>query len=90
MFASFNLVVFIARIFDFYSLLVFVWCILSWFPIPREGLLADVVSAIDALVRPFVDVFRRLLPPFGGLDFSPILALVALRLIERLIMAILI
>ena len=90
MLSNFNLVVFIARIFDFYQLLIFIWCILSWIPIRREGLLADIVSVIDALVRPFVDLFRRFLPPFGGLDFSPILALVALRLIERLIMSILI
>lgn len=90
MFAGFSIVVFIARIFDFYQLLIFVWCVLSWIPISRDGILGDIVSVIDTLVSPFVNIFRRFIPPFGGLDFSPILALVALRLLERLIMAILI
>mgnify|MGYP002627296150 CR=1 FL=1 len=90
MLSSFSIVAFIARLFDFYQLLIFIWCILSWIPLSSEGLLADLAHAIDTLVRPFLGVFRRLMPPFGGLDFSPILALVVLRLIEQLIMAILI
>lgn len=84
---NFALVLF--RLLDFYALLIFVWCILSWLPIPREGLIADVVGAIDTLVSPYVGLFRRFIPPFGGLDFSPILAIVILQLLERLLLGIL-
>lgn len=86
----FSLPVFILRLFDFYALLIFVWCILSWFPLPREGVIADIVGAIDALVSPYINLFRRFIPPFGGLDFSPILAIVVLQLVERFLMRLLV
>ncbi len=86
----FSIALFITRLLDFYALLIFVWCILSWFPLPREGVIADVVGAIDALVSPYVGLFRRFIPPFGGLDFSPILAIVILQLIRRFLFGILV
>lgn len=85
-----NIALVILRLVDFYALLIFVWCILSWLPMPREGFFADVVGAIDTLVSPYVGLFRRFIPPFGGLDFSPILAIVILQLLERLILGILV
>ena len=84
--ATFNIAYFLVRLLDFYEIVIVVWCILSWVPAPRNGVLADLVGAIDALVRPYIDLFRRLIPPFGGLDFSPILAIVVLRLIQRAIL----
>ena len=38
---------------------------------------------IAELSEPVMQPFRRLLPAFGGLDFSPILALLALRLVQQ-------
>lgn len=84
-----SIAVFISYLFRFYMGLVTVWCILSWLPLPQQGIIADVAGAIDKLVRPYVDLFRRFIPPFGGLDFSPIVAIVVLGVIERLILSIL-
>ncbi|HEY7836452.1 MAG TPA: YggT family protein [Solirubrobacteraceae bacterium] len=36
-------------------------------------------------VEPYLRIFRRLLPSFGGWDFSPILALIALQLINSIV-----
>lgn len=36
-------------------------------------------------VEPFLRLFRRLLPSFGGWDFSPILALISLQLINSIV-----
>lgn len=85
----FNIAMFVWRLFDFYALLIFVWCILSWIPMRRDGILSDIAGAIDTLVSPYVNLFRRFIPPFGGLDFSPILAIIVLQLIERLLLGIL-
>ena len=84
-----GLLVFVFRLFDFYKILIFVWCILSWIPMRQDGILADVASAINALVAPYINLFRRFIPPFGGLDFTPILAIIVLELIQRLIIGIL-
>ena len=37
------------------------------------------------IVEPFLRLFRRLLPSFGGWDFSPILALIALQLVNSIV-----
>lgn len=83
---GFNIVYFLMRLLDFYQILIVIWCILSWLPIPRSGIIADLVGAVDALVRPYVELFRRFIPPFGGLDFSPMLAILVLGVIERAIL----
>ena len=84
-----GLVVFLIRLIDFYKIVIIVWCILSWIPMRTEGVIADVARAIDSLVSPYISLFRRFIPPFGGLDFSPILAIVVLELLQRLILGIL-
>ena len=79
----FNVISFVMRLFDFYQVLIVIWAILSWFPMPREGVLSDIVGAIDSIVSPYINLFRRIIPPFGGIDFSPIAAIVVLQLIRR-------
>ena len=36
-------------------------------------------------VEPYLRIWRRMLPSFGGWDFSPILALIALQLINSIV-----
>ncbi len=78
----------ITKLFQIYMLLIVIWCIMSW--IPRGSSTVDSIrDALGSLVEPWLNLFRRLIPPFGGIDFSPIVALFALELIERLILSIL-
>ena len=79
----FNVISFVMRLFDFYQILIVIWCILSWIPMLRDGVLSDIVGAIDSIVSPYINLFRRFIPPFGGIDYSPIVAIVVLQLIER-------
>ncbi len=39
---------------------------------------------LDRLAEPFVQPFRRVLPPVGGLDFSILAALVVVQVVGRL------
>lgn len=80
---------FVAGLFSFYEILVIVWCILSWIPRRPGGLLDDVAGAVDAIVRPYMGLFRRFIPPLGGIDFSPIVAIFVLGIIERAVLALL-
>jgi YggT family protein len=75
---------------QFYEILVLVWCIMSWFPRPNGGILQDVEGAIDSLVSPYVNLFRRWVPPLGGIDFSPWIAMIALELALRLVVRLLV
>jgi YggT family protein len=72
----------IAAIVDFYSLVVLVTVIMSWLPIGRRNPLAIMLYR---LTEPLLGPIRRVLPPMGGLDLSPMVLLVALQFLKRLI-----
>jgi YggT family protein len=44
-----------------------------------------VLGFLRDVCEPFLRIFRRLLPSFGGFDFSPIVAIFALRIIDIVI-----
>lgn len=78
----------IAQLFRIYNILIIIWCVLSWIP-RSSGVIEDFRGAIGMLVEPWLNIFRRFIPPLGGIDFSPIVAIFALEAIERLLLAIL-
>ena len=84
----YSLVIALLRVIDFYELLIIAWCILSWIP-SVQGWLADIKEVLGRVVCPYLDLFRNLIPPMSGIDFSPIVAILALRLVERLVVGIL-
>lgn len=56
--------------------------ILSWFrPDPRNPL----VRLLNAVVDPVIHPIRALLPGMGGLDFSPMVAVILLLLLQSLL-----
>ena len=81
-----NLSYVLYRLLDFYQILIIVEVALSWFRIGRDGVIADIQAVLRRLVEPYLGIFRRFVPPMGGLDFSPVVALLALQLVERIIL----
>ncbi|GHT78148.1 hypothetical protein FACS1894104_0920 [Actinomycetota bacterium] len=79
----------ITTVLNVYTLLVFAWAILSWFN-KGSGILGDIYNALNSIVGPYVNLFRRFIPPLGGMDFSPLIALVVLQLVSRILIAALI
>ena len=69
---------------DFYMLLIFAYVIMSWFP-TMSGWVATLYEALSRICEPYLRLFRKIIPPVGGLDFSPIVAVVVLQLIVRLL-----
>lgn len=65
------------------TLLILVRVALSWFPgiDPWNPLVRFLRAVVDPVLRPF----RAILPTFGGIDFSPILAIIVLGWLSRLI-----
>lgn len=79
----------IRALFNFYEVLIVVWCILSWFPVREGSLVGDVAVVVNRLVAPYMNLFRRFVPPLGGIDFSPIIAIFALSIIENVVLPLL-
>ena len=52
--------------------------LLSWFPIDREG---PVVQALAAITDPVLEPLRRVIPPIGMIDITPMIAMFALLLV---------
>ena len=52
---------------------------------PYSRTLDAVLSFLRDVCEPYLRIFRRLLPSFGGLDFSPILAIITLVILNRII-----
>lgn len=68
------------NLFYFYFLLIMIRIFLSW--IPSIDWFSQPFKSIREITDLYLDLFRRLIPPVGGLDFSPIIAIIALQIIQ--------
>lgn len=74
---------------NIYTWLILGYCILTWFPV-SSGVIADLRRALEKIVDPFLGIFRKFIPPIGGMvDISPIVALFVLQFIVRILIFIL-
>ena len=76
------------RLVDFYEILIVVWCIMSWIPRGNETV-ERIREMLGMVVEPYLSLFRRFIPPMSGIDFSPIVAIIVLRFLQRGILYIL-
>jgi YggT family protein len=72
-----------------YVLLIFGYIITSWVKLPYQPWLNRVQRFLYDVCEPFLRLFRRILPPLGPLDISPIIAVFSLIFLDRIIQAIL-
>ena len=82
---AYRLINLISALVNFYEWLVIIWCFMSWFPLREGSLMYDVAVVINRIVSPYMNLFRRFIPPLGGMDFSPIVGLFVLSFGERLV-----
>jgi len=69
---------------DAYSLVVLVSVILSWVPLAEDN---PILTATRALTEPALAPIRRLLPGGGGIDISPMILLMGIRLLKRVLLS---
>ncbi|MBV9387773.1 MAG: YggT family protein [Chroococcidiopsidaceae cyanobacterium CP_BM_ER_R8_30] len=60
-----------------YFYLIIVRVLLSWFP--NVNWYAQPFSILSQLTDPYLNLFRSIIPPLGGIDISPILAILLLQ-----------
>ena len=73
-----------------YFVLIFIRIILSWIPrMPYNPVLNAVVTFVTDVTDPYLNLFRRFLPPLkvgpGALDLSPIVAIFVLMIVGQLV-----
>ena len=78
----------VSAAFTLYFWLIIAHVIFSWIPV-RQLWLMDLREFVDRLVEPYLSVFRRFIPVValggGGLDISPIVAIIVLQFAQRLV-----
>ncbi|MDR0499768.1 MAG: YggT family protein [Coriobacteriales bacterium] len=71
-----------------YTILIIVWTLFSWIN-HSTGVANDIYQVLDLLVKPYVSIFRRVIPPMGGFDISPVIALIVLQVASGFLIRIL-
>lgn len=75
------IITFIDRLFLIYMIMLFIRILGSWVPeLQQNRLMQFVAFYTDS----YLNLFRRIIPPIGLIDISPIVAFFALSLIEGL------
>ena len=68
-----------------YILVIFVYIITSWVRLPYSPWLNRIQRFLYDVCEPYVGLFRRVLPPLGFIDLSPMIAIFVLILIRALV-----
>jgi YggT family protein len=71
----------IATFLSIYSVLLIIRILLSWFP--NVDWSSAPFSIVSQLTDPYLNLFRSIIPPLGGIDFSPILAFILLNVVSQ-------
>ncbi|MRS12495.1 MAG: YggT family protein [Actinobacteria bacterium] len=74
----------VVSLIDFYQILIVVYVLMSWLR-PSTGLVYDIYRTLGTIVEPWLGLFRKIVPTMGMLDVSPIVAIVALSMVQWLV-----
>jgi YggT family protein len=66
-----------------YIALLVIRILLTWFP--TVNWYNQPFSALSQITDPYLNIFRSIIPPLGGMDFSPMLAILALQLLAGIL-----
>jgi YggT family protein len=79
---------YVNALFLVYIVVIFIRILMSWVPrIPRSSTLRPLLDFITETTDPYLNVFRRIVPPIGMIDISPILAVFVLLIAQWLIVS---
>jgi YggT family protein len=83
---------YVAALFLVYIVLILIRVLLSWVPrMPYNPTLRSVLDFIAETTDPYLNLFRRILPPIGGggfgLDLSPMIGLIVLFILRGIVVS---
>jgi YggT family protein len=83
---------YVGALFLVYIVLILIRVLLSWIPrMPYNPTLRAVLDFITDTTDPYLNIFRRVIPPIGGggfgLDLSPMIGIIVLFILRSLVVA---
>ena len=73
----------LASFLNIYFVLLIVRILLSWFQTAEWAF--QIISFLSPVTDPYLNIFRSFIPPIGGIDFSAILAIFALQILQSVL-----
>jgi uncharacterized protein YggT (Ycf19 family) len=77
--------VFVKVFVDVYILTIFAYILTSWIRLPYSPWLNRVQRFLYDVSEPYLRLFRRVIPPFGPLDISPVVAVLVLVIVQQVV-----
>jgi YggT family protein len=68
-----------------YTLAIFAYILTSWLRLPYSPTLNRIQRFLYDVCEPYLRLFRRILPSFGGLDLSPMVGLIVLWIVSQIV-----
>jgi uncharacterized protein YggT (Ycf19 family) len=68
-----------------YTLVIFAYIITSWLRLPYSSWLNRVQRFLYDVSEPYLRLFRRILPPLGPLDLSPMIGIIVLLILGQVV-----
>ncbi|MCH7805811.1 MAG: YggT family protein [Proteobacteria bacterium] len=85
----FELFYLIIKLINLYEIVIIAWVIMGWLQmfnaLPYSRPVHMIMGVLYSLADPFLGFFRRILPPVGGLDLSPLVAIITLEVVKILL-----
>ena len=83
---------YVGALFLVYIILILIRVLMSWIPrMPYNPTLRAVLDFIVETTDPYLNLFRRIIPPIGGggfgLDLSPMIGIIVLYILRGLVVA---
>ena len=84
-----TVVSFVTALYYVYTILILAYILMSWVQLPYNVWVGRVRTFLHDTVEPYLGIFRRLIPPIGMFDVSPIVALIVLSLVWQIVTSVL-
>jgi uncharacterized protein YggT (Ycf19 family) len=72
-----------------YVLLILAFILTSWIRLPYSPWLSRIQRFLYDVCDPYLRIFRRIVPPIGPLDLSPMIAVIVLLVVQRVLLSLL-
>lgn len=74
----------LVQLLNLYSLVILGTVVASWIQLPPSN---PIVNFLRSMTEPLLMPIRRVLPPLSGIDFSPLILFIAVRILRSLILS---
>ena len=85
-----NIASYVNALFEVYILLIFIYILTNWMfsfglRLPYNRFSDPIINFLRDVCEPYLRLYRRLIPPIGMIDITPIIAIIVLYILDRLI-----